>query len=122
MINQKIDFAFYVSLGLLKPSKGIYNKYLELFLNSPLGRNRSFDNTLGRGVSAGNLNLSLIRNFTFPLPPISEQKIIVSKVEELMQSCDILEKEIEYSKTQLQHLMQNVLREAFEGKEVNHEN
>lgn len=89
VIDIDIEFAFYVSLGLLKPSKECINSYyLELYLNSPLGRALSGSNTLGKGVSAGNLNLTLIRNFKIPLPPLEEQKRIVAKVEELMSLCD----------------------------------
>lgn len=117
IIDIDIDFAFYVSLGLLKPSKtGIYPKYLELFLNSPLGRNHSSNNTLGKGVSAGNLNLSLIRSFEFPLPPLSEQHRIVAKVQQLLQMVNELEQQVQLGKEQAGQLLQAVLKEAFTGK------
>jgi restriction endonuclease S subunit len=89
MVDQDIDFAFYVSLTLLKPKRNlIFPKYLELYPNSPLGKDHSYKKTLGRGVSAGNLNLSLIRGFELPHPPINEQRPIVLKVEEFLLMCD----------------------------------
>ncbi|QTT91023.1 restriction endonuclease subunit S [Pseudomonas chlororaphis] len=91
VIDQKIDFAFYVSLALIKLPKELCSaKFIVLWLNSPLGTALSIKNTLGRGVSAGNLNLGLIRNFHFGLPPLAEQHRIVAKVDQLMALCDQL--------------------------------
>ena len=91
VIDQKIDFAFYVSLALIKLPKELCSaKFIVLWLNSPLGTALSIKNTLGRGVSAGNLNLGLIRNFHFGLPPLAEQHRIVAKVDQIMALCDQL--------------------------------
>jgi type I restriction enzyme S subunit len=115
MIDVDIEFAFYVSLGLLKPNRNcIYSKYLELYLNSPLGRNHSSNKTLGKGVSAGNLNLSLIRSFDFPFPPLTEQKRIVEKVEHLLHHIRQLEEQVTTSQTRAKQLLQAVLQEAFQ--------
>ncbi|MGL5524494.1 MAG: restriction endonuclease subunit S [Aeromonas veronii] len=103
VINSDLEFAIYVSTGLLKPHKGaVYTNYLELWLNSPIGRGFSERNTLGKGVSQGNLNLSLIRSFIVSLPPKKEQKLIVAKVDELMTLCDQLKSRLQTSQqTQL---------------------
>lgn len=91
VIDQEIDFAFYVSLALIKLPKELCSaKFIVLWLNSPLGTALSIKNTLGRGVSAGNLNLGLIRNFHFGFPPLAEQHRIVAKVDQLMALCDQL--------------------------------
>ncbi len=95
VIDIDFEFAFYVSLGLLKLSKqAAISDFIVLWLNSPLGTSTSVKNTLGRGVSAGNLNLSLIRNFVIGLPPVSEQHRIVTKVNELMALCDQLKSKV----------------------------
>ncbi|MDD2743639.1 MAG: restriction endonuclease subunit S [Rhodocyclaceae bacterium] len=91
VIDKQMDFAIYVSLALLKPCQPfVLPEFITLWLNSPFGTHSSIRDTLGRGVSAGNLNLSMIRAFAAPLPPISEQKRIVGKVGELMLLCDRL--------------------------------
>ncbi len=51
-----------------------------------------------------------------PLPPISEQQQIVSKLNELMQYCDKLEEIIKASQRQNEMLLQQVLREALAQK------
>ena len=80
VIDQKLDFAIYVSIALIKPIKHhIDPYYLTIWLNSTLGTHNSEKYTLGKGVSQGNLNLNLIRNFILGIPPMQEQKRIVEK-------------------------------------------
>ncbi|TFH93697.1 restriction endonuclease subunit S [Vibrio ouci] len=104
VIDSDIEFAIYVSTGLLKPHKSqIHARYLELWLNSPIGRGFSERNTLGKGVSQGNLNLTLIRSFIVSLPPIKEQLRIVAKFRELNEMCDqLIERLRDSQQTQLQ--------------------
>ncbi|QSX39779.1 restriction endonuclease subunit S [Shewanella cyperi] len=103
VIDTDLEFAIYVSTGLLKPHRNaVYSKYLAIWLNSPIGRGFSERNTLGKGVSQGNLNLSLIRSFLVSFPPQKEQKAIVAKVDELMAICDQLKQRLSDSQqTQL---------------------
>jgi type I restriction enzyme S subunit len=91
VIDIDLEFAIYVSTCLLKPYRiGISPDFLVVWLNSPVGRLFSETNTLGKGVSQGNLNLSLIRQFIVGIPPLSEQLRIVAKVNELMVMCEQL--------------------------------
>ncbi len=52
-----------------------------------------------------------------PLPPLSEQKRIIVKLEELMQICDGLEQSIKQSKEQAEMLLQVALRETLKAPE-----
>ncbi|MBU4257726.1 restriction endonuclease subunit S [Patescibacteria group bacterium] len=52
-------------------------------------------------------------NIPFPLPPLAEQKRIVSKADQLMHLCDELETRLNQSKKDSEMLMQAVLYEAF---------
>lgn len=114
LIDKDIEFAIYVSLALLKMvPQMIEPRYLVIWLNSPIGRGFSTENTLGRGMSQGNLNLALIRNFMVSLPPLSEQHAIVQKVNTLLACCDELEQQVRQSKADLDLLMQAVLGEVF---------
>ena len=69
--------------------------------NSPSITNKQFENTL------------------FPLPPLHEQEQIVAKLEEVMAYCDGLEQSIKESQGYNEMLLQQVLREALQGVEVN---
>lgn len=70
-----------------------------------------------RGSAINNLLLGDMRNMIIPLPPLSEQLRIVSKLDELMQYCDQLKESIKTSQRQNEMLLQQVLREALEPKE-----
>lgn len=56
-----------------------------------------------------------LNKMVIPLPPLSEQQAIVSKLDELMRTCDELETSIRTSQQQNEMLLQQVLREALEG-------
>ena len=54
-----------------------------------------------------------IENLFLSLPPLPEQKAIVTKVEKLLALCDQLEIQITSNQTHAEQLMQAVLKEAF---------
>jgi len=111
-IDQDLDFAIYVSLGLVRPVRGfVFSDYITLWLNSPDGTDKSSRNTYGKGVSQGNLNLSLIRNFLVPLPPLAEQRRIVAKVEQLMALVDALETQLAASSAPAANLLSALVAE-----------
>lgn len=58
----------------------------------------------------------ILKNLFFQLPPLSEQKVIVERVNTLLQKCQDLEQKIETSEANAQMLMQAVLKEAFESE------
>lgn len=67
-----------------------------------------------RGSAINNLLLGDMRNMHISLPPFSEQKRIVAKLDELMTYCDQLEESIRNSQMRNEMLLGQVLREALE--------
>ncbi len=61
--------------------------------------------------SQANMNLVKV-----PLPPLEIQNRMVAKLDELMQYCDALEASVKESQNYNAQLLQQVLREALEGK------
>jgi len=113
IIDTDLEFAIYVSTALLKPFKRFFtSEYLTLWLNSPVGRHYSEKNTLGKGVSQGNLNLSLIRTFVISIPPLPEQHHIVKKADELMILCDQLKFRINEAQTTQLQLADTIIEQA----------
>lgn len=59
------------------------------------------------------VNKTKMESMLLTLPPLSEQKAIVTKVEKLLAICDQLETQITTNQTHTEQLMQAVLKEAF---------
>ncbi len=73
----------------------------------------SYVNTQVSGMRMPRLKTDSGKNSLIPLPPLAEQKAIVSKVEKMLALCDQLETQIKENQTHAESLMQAVLKEAF---------
>ena len=67
-----------------------------------------------RGATVGHVNVADVKNFTLPLPPLAEQKEIVARVEQHLQTITQLETQIATRETTTKQLMQSILKDAFE--------
>ena len=92
IIDTDLDFAIYVSLTLIKlvSNNLLDNQYILYWLNSPIGVSSAKKNIYGKNASQGNLNVKNVRDFLVPLPPLAEQKRIVTKLEEILPLCERL--------------------------------
>lgn len=116
IIDQDIDFAFYVSLCLIRPrADTLFPPYLLHWLNSPYGAASTREKTLGKGHSQGNLNLNLIRRFVIPLPPFKTQQAIVEYLEELRQRDDIATALRRQAAKELDAMLPAILNQAFDN-------
>jgi len=116
-IDREIDFAFYVSLALLRPiPETVSPNYLVHWLNSPDGRANTRRQTLGRGHSQGNLNLKLLRDIQVPVPAIYEQNRIVAELDGLQGEVDALKQLQQETSKQLNALLPSILDKAFKGE------
>ncbi len=115
VIDQDIEFAFYVSLGFVKTFKQYTcPDYLAIVMNSPYGNSYAKGNMSSLGASAGNFNLGRIRSFPIPFPPLEEQKFIVRQVNLLTKECHSLEKEIKINEFKTQELARAIANEFLE--------
>jgi type I restriction enzyme S subunit len=107
--------TFQKSVAVIKVIKHFINmRYIEFFIVNETPKLLR----TSRGSAINNLLLGDMRNVLVPLPPLSEQHHIVTKLEQLMCYCDELEQSIKESQAQNEHLLQQVLREALRpGKE-----
>lgn len=106
--NQAI--AALVLSGLAEPCR----RYLRLFLT----HNYVAVRRLSSGGVQPNLNLSIVRKIAIPLPPLTEQEIIVAMADEQLSICDELVPSAEAQILRAQRLRQATLHWAFEGKLV----
>ena len=116
VLDREIDFAFYVSLALIRPiADKILPEFLVYWLNSPDGLNQSRGQTLGKGHSQGNLNLKLLRKFSLPLPPIPEQNRIVAFLDNLHSQVNVLKRLQTETAAELEAMLPSILAKAFQG-------
>ena len=96
-INQAVGI-----IRLVRGDIAIDRWYLLHYLNSPCSLQIMFAEQVE--TARANLSLTNMKHFLVPLPPLSEQKRIVSKVTELLSLCDALEAKLtqaESASTQL---------------------
>ena len=73
------------------------------------------------GMAQPNISTNFLKSVDFLLPPLNEQKRIVSKIEELFSKIDSTKQLLEQTKLQLELYRQSLLQSAFEGKLVNND-
>lgn len=98
-------------LMLIRANGAATPQYLELCLNSPWITMFAAEKTTGG--AAPRVNMSIVRGFPIPLPPIAEQHRIVAKVEELMSRCERLERALQDATTTRARLLDATLHEAL---------
>lgn len=65
-----------------------------------------------------NINVEFLEKISIPIPPLPEQKRIISEIESRLSVCDKIEESIGHSLKQAEALRQSILKKAFEGKLV----
>ena len=94
LVEDDIVFDIYVTLAVLRPDQTIiYPQFLLQVINSPVCKKQFDSHLLGIGVP--NLHLYEINKTLIPLPPLTEQKRIVEKIEQIFTALDIIEKTVE---------------------------
>lgn len=95
------------------PSKELHKGFLIKLLASDFMQSNFKGDT--RTLAQPTLNIGLIRSSCTPLPPLAEQKRIVTKVDELMTLCDQLEAHITHTQTLNTHLMDSLIHRMTEA-------
>jgi len=85
------------------------NDFAYLYLQSQTNAFRQ----VNQGMGQPNLNTAIIAGWFFPLPPLSEQRHIVGKVDELMHICDQLESRLTTAQAETSRLLESVLHYAL---------
>ncbi len=85
--------------------------FLEVVLNSPFITDIAKARTTGG--AAPRVNMSTVRAYPIPLPPLAEQHRIVAKVDELMALCDRLEASLAATAATRRRLLDALLAEAL---------
>lgn len=96
-------------LTAIRPSEVLLTRYVLLFF-------RYFEAQLaskGTGTTFKAITQDVVKNLEIPIPPLSEQERIVSRIEELFSQLDAGVETLKKTKAQLSVYRQAVLKEAF---------
>lgn len=117
-IDFEEPFLVSYSCATLKTNLENMNKnYVVYVLKSPLIQEIEIKKYINETTQA-NVGIQSIKNFLFPLPPLSEQKRIVSAIEKAFEQIDIIEKNKLNLKTYIKQTKSKVLDLAIHGKLV----
>ena len=107
-INQHISLA--------RPVSVIESPYLGWYLAARPGQMQFRE--LQRGATKAGLGLDDIRSINIPLPPLEEQKEIVSQIERRLSIAHELNQDLDVNLRRAERLRQSILKKAFSGRLV----
>jgi len=94
---------------------GIESDFLAFFINSSCGRNW-IKSCVSQNVGQANVNGTKLKALVLPLPNHQEQKEIVSRVDEKLQSSDGLLEDLHVQILKAEKNKQSILAAAFVGE------
>ena len=109
-----LDFKYILAQRTicLQPYSYDYSSFTKyLIMSEPIQRKIK---SMATGAAATGVKSSKLKELVIPLPPLSEQIAIVSKIESLMALCNKLEVNIRQNQEYNQMLYQTALREALQ--------
>ena len=114
-IVENVEYTAVFASYLIRviPLKSIYQKYLKLFLETPLYWRQLISKSQGTGQP--NVNAVSLSELIMPLPPLNEQKRMVDMVDKLMKICDELALRIDKSKKCNERLMESILQNSLKA-------
>ena len=88
----------------------IYNEFLYWWFYGK----KEYLNSLGTGATFPEISKTVVENITIPIPPLSEQQQIVTRLDSLSANIKALEENLEKTISECDALKQALLREVFE--------
>ena len=121
-IDTDREFSIFVSLGILKLLNSDLADYIVTVINSGYGYRWIDANKVGGGTHTNKINLDSLRGMPIPVPPLTEQKRIVAKIEEILPYIDQYDKaytKLEtFNKKFPEEMKKSILQLAMQGKLV----
>lgn len=115
LIKKCPDAVFASYLIRVQPDQDVISpEFLYMFFQSP-----KYWRVIESGISGsaqGGFNAKKLGNLLIPIPPLSEQKEIVAKLDELNRHCKESEEKYQQKLTNLEELKKSLLQKAFAGE------
>ena len=108
------EFMYPDLLMRFRTAEILLKEYVHSALVSPFNREYFMTNAKGAQKTMPKINQECVVNTMIPLPPLAEQKEIIARVEQHIQTITQLETQIATRETTTKQLMQSILKDAFE--------
>jgi len=112
VLREPKEMVLVRSVALIRPNQEIDAEYLERAIRSPVVQNQIWASV--KVAAQPCLYINRIQSLLIPVPPLPEQKRIVTRVDELMSLCDRLEVSLAAGETARSRLLDALLHEALE--------
>jgi type I restriction enzyme S subunit len=114
-VDTEREFNIFVSVALIKPLRDrLDGRYLCHLLNSSWVKERMVDKSKGDMIP--HIVLREIRQFPVPLPPLPEQRRIVTYLDNLQTKADDMKRLREGAIKELDAMLPSILNKAFKGE------
>ncbi|MXW67610.1 MAG: hypothetical protein F4Z72_11525 [Gemmatimonadales bacterium] len=100
-----------VDVAILRADENSYNRYIEMAINAP--STRAQIEAYGKGATRFRVSTGHLKTVVLPLPPVAEQRRIVTKVDKLMTLCDRLEAGLDGADIINSRLLDSLLHESL---------
>ena len=108
------NVAFGAFLTLVRPNNGIVKPFIAYYFQSDVYRNRIRE--LAAGVNINNIKANYITESPIPLPPFSEQRRIVDRIESLFAKLDEAKQRTQDALDSFETRKAAILHKAFTGE------
>ena len=107
------EFMYPDLLMRFRTNDSLSKEYIHKVLVSPFNRQYFMNNAKGSQKTMPKINQETVSNTLIPLPPLAEQKEIVSRVEKLLANVTELEEQITERETLTKQMLQSIMKDAF---------
>jgi type I restriction enzyme S subunit len=109
------EFSVYVSLTHIRPNKEILSEYIVYFFNTEYCYQLNHEGTVVAG-GQGNLNVKNVERYRIPLPPVEEQKEIITYLDNYRKEIDNLISKYQKQIELMQEYRTALISQAVTGK------
>jgi type I restriction enzyme S subunit len=109
-VPEAVDLCLGQRMMLIRAGSRLEPEFLEMVLNSPIIKRIAEEKTTGG--AAPRINISTVKAYPIPIPPLLEQREIIGMVHHLNRLCDSLERQIDSVANQQTHILNAVLGHA----------
>jgi type I restriction enzyme, S subunit len=116
IVDQDNCYVMVRSVAMIRPRKELLSTYLMYGLQSPNLQSQIAEKS--RATAQANIFLGAIKSLVLPLPTLTEQQEIISRVDKLFTFADRLETRYQKARKKCDQLTPALLEKAFQGELV----